>query len=185
MSKVTKPKIELFIGHPWWQPWPNMTIRLWHGIIMVIHTRRGMITVSSITAMIWSSNTLWWPCHDLSMIMPRRVWITMIIPRHSVIVVFGHGCHHRWPIISSIFTYCQEPWSPCRPRGMIMTMFRHDHGKIMGAAKFFPNWSEKHTCYKFTELSIFFRIVSKQFTVIRNLHFSSKCRCLTFLWWCF
>ena len=28
-----------------WQPWSNMTIKLWHGMIMLIHTRHAMITV--------------------------------------------------------------------------------------------------------------------------------------------
>ena len=34
--------------NPGWQPWSNMTIMLWHGMIMVIHTRLGMIMAGSL-----------------------------------------------------------------------------------------------------------------------------------------
>ena len=36
-----------------------------------------------------------WPCHDLAIITPWRVWITMIIPSHSMIVMFEHSCQTR------------------------------------------------------------------------------------------
>ena len=35
---------------------------------------------------------IWLPCHDLAMIITWRVWITMIIPCHNIIVMFDHGC---------------------------------------------------------------------------------------------
>ena len=35
------------IDYPGWQPWSNMKIVLWHGMIMVIHTRHGVIMVIS------------------------------------------------------------------------------------------------------------------------------------------
>ena len=32
---------------PGWQPWSNMMIMLWHLLVMVIHTRHGLITARS------------------------------------------------------------------------------------------------------------------------------------------
>ena len=38
-------------------------------------------------------------------------------------VITPWSCHESWRL-------CQEIWLPCRHLGMIMTMFRHDHGII-------------------------------------------------------
>ena len=38
----------------------------------------------------WSTNISWWPCHDLAMIIPWQVKITMTIPCHSMIVILDH-----------------------------------------------------------------------------------------------
>ena len=43
-------------------------------------------------AVTWLCYTPWWPCHDLVMIILWRVWITITIPCHRMIVMFGHGC---------------------------------------------------------------------------------------------
>ena len=45
-----------------------------------------------IVTMTWSCYIAWWPCYDLAIIIPWRVWITMIIPCHSMIVMFDYGC---------------------------------------------------------------------------------------------
>ena len=39
--------IEILIIMSGWQPWSNMTIMLWHGMIMVINTRHGVIMATS------------------------------------------------------------------------------------------------------------------------------------------
>ena len=39
-------------------------------------------------------------------------------------VIIPSSCRESW-------WPCQETWPPCRHHGMIMTMFRHDHGMIM------------------------------------------------------
>ena len=58
--------------YPGWQPWSNMTIMLWHGMIMVIHTRHGMIMV----------------------IDTRHGLIMVIHARHGMIMVNSyHGYH--------------------------------------------------------------------------------------------
>ena len=51
----------------------------------------------SMTAMPWSCYISWLPWHDLTMIIPWRVWITMIIPCHSMIVMFDHSCQPGKP----------------------------------------------------------------------------------------
>ena len=51
-----------------------------------------MIMLFSMTTMPWPCYISWWPCHDLAMILPWRVWMAMIIPYHSIIVMFDHGC---------------------------------------------------------------------------------------------
>ena len=51
-----------------------------------------MIMLFSMTVMPWICFISWWPWHDLTMIIPWRVWINMIIPCHSMIVMFDHGC---------------------------------------------------------------------------------------------
>ena len=58
---------------------------------------------TSMTAMPWSCYISWWPWQDLTMIIPWRVWITMIIACHSMIVMFDHGCQpgHVWPWLST------------------------------------------------------------------------------------
>ena len=44
MKNKTFQAENIYLG---WQPWSNMTIMLWYGMIMVIHTRHGMIKVKS------------------------------------------------------------------------------------------------------------------------------------------
>ena len=53
-----------------WQPYSNMTIMLWHGMIMVIHTRYCVIMARSwhvhheySMIMVWPSWKIAWPCH--------------------------------------------------------------------------------------------------------------------------
>ena len=46
-------------------------------------------------------------------------------------VIIPWSCHKSWQPR-------QETWSPCRHHGMIMTMFHHDHGKIMAWQPCFP-----------------------------------------------
>ena len=44
------------------------------------------------TTIPWSSYISWWLCHDLAMIIPWRIWITIITPFHGMIVMFDYGC---------------------------------------------------------------------------------------------
>ena len=48
-----------FEPDPGWQPWSNMAIMVWHGMIMVIHTRHGMIMVRS-----WHGHQKMVTCHN-------------------------------------------------------------------------------------------------------------------------
>ena len=88
--------------------------------------------------MVYCSNYLrkyWQTIHFLSekkhdehtMIM---VWIM------ENMVVTPWSCHESW-------LPCQETSPPCRHHGMVMTMFRHDHGMIMARSWYgshvFPN----------------------------------------------
>ena len=75
---------------------------------------------------------------DHTMIM---VWIMenmVIIPR---------SCPESW-------RPCQETWPPCRHHGMIMTMFRYDHGMIMAWQPCFSN--PGRTCYLYTKVGSYF-----------------------------
>ena len=40
-------KWTLFYNYPGWQPWSNMKIMLWHGMIMVIYSHNGVIMARS------------------------------------------------------------------------------------------------------------------------------------------
>ena len=60
---------------------------------------------------------------DHTMIM---VWIM------ENMVIIPWSCHESW-------RPCQETWPPCRHHGMIMTMFRRDHGKIIAWQPCFSN----------------------------------------------
>ena len=51
-----------------------------------------MIMLFSMTAMPWSCLYFMMTMTWSYMIIPWRVWITMIIPCHSMIVIFDHGC---------------------------------------------------------------------------------------------
>ena len=61
-----------------------------------------MIMLFSMTSIPWSCYFSWWPWHDLSKIIPWRVWITMIIACHSMIVMFDHGCQPGLPITATL-----------------------------------------------------------------------------------
>ena len=50
------------------------------------------VIVMTMVNMAWSCYISWSPWHDLTMIIPWRVWITMIKACHSMIVMFNHGC---------------------------------------------------------------------------------------------
>ena len=56
------------------------------------HGHHDMIMLFFMTAMPWSCYISWWPIHDFAMMMQWLVWITMIIPCHSMFVMFVHGC---------------------------------------------------------------------------------------------
>ena len=71
------------------------------------HGHRDMIMLFFMTAMPWSYYIPLWPCHDLAMIMQWRVWITMIIPCHGMIVMFSHGCQ---PGLCIMKTHCAPPF---------------------------------------------------------------------------
>ena len=78
--------------------------------------------LSSMTPIPWSCYIPWWPCHVFAMIRPWRVWITMIIPCHSMIVMFGHGCQPRvlsqFLAIGNIMATYIFPWTEKQPRGL-------------------------------------------------------------------
>ena len=46
----------------------------------------------TLVTMAWSCYISWWSCYDLAIIIPWRLWITMIIPFHSMIVMFDWSC---------------------------------------------------------------------------------------------
>ena len=63
-----------------------------------------MVMLFYMRAILWSCYISWSPYHDLAMILPWGVWITMIIKCHSMTVMFDHGCQtgFRQKIVASL-----------------------------------------------------------------------------------
>ena len=55
-----------------------------------------MVMLFTMSAIPWSCYNSWWPWHDLTIIKPWRLWITMTIPCHGKIVMFDYGCQIGW-----------------------------------------------------------------------------------------
>ena len=81
--------------------------------------------------------TIWENIDKQSFLFKKSMENMMIMP---------WSCYESW-------RPCQETWRPCRHHGMIMTMFRHDHGMIRARS-----WHGSHV---FPTLDILEKILTK------------------------
>ena len=74
-------------------------------------------------------------------------------------VIIPWSCHESW-------RPCWETWPPCRYQGMIMTMFRHDHGMIMAWHPCFSNPGWLQIIFFFLLVIFCYHIVNKCYQIL-------------------
>ena len=148
------------------------------------HGQHGIFMLFSMKALPSLCYILWWPCHDLAMITPCRVWITMIIPCHSMIVMFDHGCQPGYHL-----TTRSEKWST-----LVLLVFSFCYKKalnlfVLATEQYFP--LDLSPIFKlllmiqYIWMDVVSRVLSKMKSVIfhRNYFFKgAKNTILIFFW---